>query len=111
MKIIFSTFFTKSNRFPEGEMRYFLNGLENPSDVDHIFKVLKDKFEVQEIRKGIGVWFTCKILEKDGHKFILYWDEDLDIFFISADKSEDKWLERFLKEALPLIEEYYNHLQ
>jgi hypothetical protein len=108
MKIKLSKFFTESKIFPEGEMRYFLNGLENPSDLDNIILILKSNFDVNVIRDIFVMWFRRVDLEKGNKRFILYWEEVLEVFFISNEKPEDEWLENFLKEVIPLIENYYN---
>jgi hypothetical protein len=108
MKIKFSKFLSVSKIFPTGEMRYFLNGLETYTDLDDIIAVLKDNFGVKVVRDIFVMFFRRIELEKGEKKFILYWDEDIDIFFISSQKTEDAWLEQFVKEAIPFIEKYIN---
>jgi hypothetical protein len=110
MKIKLSKFFSISRMFPDGEMRYIFYDLENPSDLEVIFKIFKEKLKVRLVENSNGVWFNKKELEKDGHKIYLFWDEDIGIFFVSGDKPEDKWLENLIKEAIPFIDEYYNNL-
>jgi hypothetical protein len=111
MKIELSKFFTRSKIFPDGEMRYIFYDLEKSGDLEVISKILKEKFEVQSGKDIKGVWFIRRELEKDGHKILLFWDEDIGTFFVSGDKPEDKWLENLIIEAVPFIEDYYDNMK
>jgi hypothetical protein len=108
MKIILTKHWSPSKEFPEGQTNYYLNGLENPSDLDTIVSVLKRDFQFRVVRDMFGIWFRRVELEKEAGKIILYWDEDLDVFFVDDAKIKDAWLEHLIKEAIPLIENYIN---
>jgi hypothetical protein len=111
MKIELSKFFTRSKRFPDGEMRYIFYDLENPGDLEVISQILNEKLEVRAVEDKNGVWFKRRELEKNGHKIFLFWDEDIGTFFVSGDKPEDKWLENLIIEAVPFIKDYYDNIR
>ena len=111
MKINFWTYLSPSKEFPEGEKRFFLGGLENPGDLDIIIAVLKDHFGAKITSDRFAIWLRRVELEKEEKKLILYWDEDLDVFFVNDAKNteDNKWLEKLIKEAIPLLEKYINN--
>jgi hypothetical protein len=107
-------FFSKSKEFPSGEYRFHITYFENPSDVDMILSILKTKFNVLVVQDRNGVWFRRVDLRKDKNTFAIYWDEDLDIFFISTIQTPEsnQWLEEFLNnDIIPAIENEINNLQ
>jgi hypothetical protein len=105
VNISFSKYFSPSNYFAEGEMRYFINGLENPQDLDIITGILIDQFNANPIEENNGIWFIRRGFEKEGKIFYLYWDEDIGILFVSGEKPVDDWLEQLVKDIIPFIEE------
>jgi hypothetical protein len=108
MEIKLTKHWSPSKEFPGGQTNYYLNGLENPSDLDSIVSVLRSDFQVKIVRDMFGIWFRRVELEKEGKEIILYWDEDLDVFFVDGAKTKDAWLENLIKDSIPLIENYIN---
>jgi hypothetical protein len=89
-----------------GEMRYFLIHLKGYQDFDIVKSVLINDLRASLVDELEWVWLRIGTFEKDGNKLIMYWDDDLGIFFITADHSEKEteWLENLIKEAIPSIE-------
>jgi hypothetical protein len=110
MKINYTKHIGSSKVNPKGETRYFLNGLEQYSDFDFVLNILKSHFETIVIEDFDGIWFRRGVFENDGIKYIMYWDEDLGIFFVDFNHSEktNKWLDNIIKIAIPLIEDNYD---
>jgi hypothetical protein len=110
MKINLTKHKSPSKTFSGGEMRFFLNGLEKISDFDAIKTILQFEFNVRVISDRNGIWFRRGEFEYDNKIFILYWDEELGNFFISNVQTDEQngGLEKLVKEAIPLIENYIN---
>lgn len=112
MKINFSKYLNKSKRDPKGEVQYFLNGLSSYRHFDIVKNILKNNLGVKEISDKSFMWLRLSELEKDGIRFLLYWDEEMGIFFVSPSKElaheEDPRIERIVKDAIPYVEKYIN---
>lgn len=109
MKINLTQHVHSSKINPKGEMWYSLH-LYYYIDYDVVKSVLVKKLNVTLVEELEWVWLRRGIFEKDGNKFILYWDDDFGIFLLSADhtEKESEWLEKIIQEAIPLIEKVYN---
>ena len=86
--------------------------MDRYEDFDIVKNLLKNNFNVKEISDRNGIWFRRAEFEKDGNQFILYWDEELGIFFIRAppkdEHKEAPWLEKLTMDIIPLIETHLN---
>lgn len=106
MKINLTKHLQGSKINPLGEMRYFLIHLNGYQDFSVVKSVLINDLKAIILDELEWVWLRVGTFEKDGNKLIMYWDDDLGVFFITADHSEKEteWLEKLIKEAIPYIE-------
>lgn len=73
-----------------GEMRYYLNGLENSKEFEVIKYALEKDFGVSCDPSFDGIWFKRSRLRSSDDNFTLYWDEDLGNFLVSEEKTAAK---------------------
>jgi hypothetical protein len=106
MKIKLVKHLQQSKVNPLGEMRYSLIHLKGYQDFDVVKSVLISELKAILIDELEWVWLRVGTFEKNGNRLIMYWDDDLGIFFITADHSEkeSEWLEKLINEAIPFIE-------
>jgi hypothetical protein len=110
MKIKLTRHRSPSKIFSGGEERFYAIGLDVKSDYDDVVTVLKLGYNAKTIEDFDGIWFKKGEFEINGNKLYLYWHDDLGIFFVSCEQTDEKnqWLESFLIEFLPKVENYIN---
>jgi hypothetical protein len=105
MEIKYTKHVQASKVNPKGEMHYFLIGLDNPTDYEIVKSVLIDELSATMLEDINAIWLRRAVFILQGHKFMLYWDEDFGVMFIDHDHSEriNERLDHFIKEAIPKI--------